>query len=249
MPDLPADQRALLAAVIAAPDDDTPRLVYADWLEDAGDDIQANYIRESVRLATLPLDDPMRPGLQERLTAVIREHSDGWAEELRLPAGITRRYRRGFVHTVVFGRLADFLDSAPAWREWAPIEGLVLECGTGPAGDASDEWWEQNEGDFTRFTESADLGWVRSLTVRGLAAAVEEWYEVMRNPTLAGPRELNVPGCGWTDDELDLLAGVPHVAALEVLDLGDVHGDAVSAGLWELESIRKAICTRSPGSG
>jgi uncharacterized protein (TIGR02996 family) len=28
---------ALLQAVLASPDDDTPRLVYADWLEERGD--------------------------------------------------------------------------------------------------------------------------------------------------------------------------------------------------------------------
>ena len=31
-----ADEEALIAAVIAAPDDDTPKLVYADWLEEHG---------------------------------------------------------------------------------------------------------------------------------------------------------------------------------------------------------------------
>ena len=29
-----ADERALVQAIIAAPDDDLPRLVYADWLEE-----------------------------------------------------------------------------------------------------------------------------------------------------------------------------------------------------------------------
>ena len=31
------DRDALYAAVLAAPDDDTPRLVYADWLTAQGD--------------------------------------------------------------------------------------------------------------------------------------------------------------------------------------------------------------------
>src|SRR4051812_5383520 len=36
---------ALLAAIAEAPDDDAPRLVYADWLEEHGDDARAEFIR------------------------------------------------------------------------------------------------------------------------------------------------------------------------------------------------------------
>ena len=32
------DQRDLLRAVLASPDEDAPRLVYADWLEEQGED-------------------------------------------------------------------------------------------------------------------------------------------------------------------------------------------------------------------
>lgn len=39
------EQSAFLAAIISAPDDDTPRLVYADWLQEHGDDARAEFIR------------------------------------------------------------------------------------------------------------------------------------------------------------------------------------------------------------
>lgn len=38
-------ERALLAAILAAPGDDTPRLVYADWLDEHGRSEQAAIIR------------------------------------------------------------------------------------------------------------------------------------------------------------------------------------------------------------
>lgn len=41
------DEGALLAAIAAAPDDDAPRLVYADWLEERGDP-RAEYVRLEV---------------------------------------------------------------------------------------------------------------------------------------------------------------------------------------------------------
>ena len=43
-----SDRDALLAAVCAAPDDDTPRLVLADWLDENGDPDRAAYIRAAV---------------------------------------------------------------------------------------------------------------------------------------------------------------------------------------------------------
>lgn len=42
---------ALLAAVLANPDDDLPRLVYADWLEEHGEPERAEFIRVQVELA------------------------------------------------------------------------------------------------------------------------------------------------------------------------------------------------------
>src|SRR5262249_11434951 len=71
-----SDQAAFLAAIIANPDDDTPRLVYADWLDEnlpdktpspaAGPSARAEYIRVQCRLARLPFDDPDYPELLER---------------------------------------------------------------------------------------------------------------------------------------------------------------------------------------
>jgi uncharacterized protein (TIGR02996 family) len=45
------DADALLRAVLAAPDDDAPRLIYADWLDEHGDPARAEFIRAQVVLA------------------------------------------------------------------------------------------------------------------------------------------------------------------------------------------------------
>jgi uncharacterized protein (TIGR02996 family) len=49
---------ALYAAVCAAPDDDTPRLVLADWLDEHDDPHRAAHIRAEVQLHRLREDDP-----------------------------------------------------------------------------------------------------------------------------------------------------------------------------------------------
>lgn len=47
------EEQALLAAVRAAPDDDLPRLVYADWLDERGRGVRAEFIRLQCRIAEL----------------------------------------------------------------------------------------------------------------------------------------------------------------------------------------------------
>src|SRR6266545_1639809 len=50
-----SDRDALLAAICAQPDEDTPRLVFADYLEENGESPRAAFIRTQVELArTLP---------------------------------------------------------------------------------------------------------------------------------------------------------------------------------------------------
>src|SRR5215216_5077956 len=44
------EERALLAAIYANPDEDTPRLVYADWLDEHDQPERAEYIRVQIRL-------------------------------------------------------------------------------------------------------------------------------------------------------------------------------------------------------
>ncbi len=51
-----SDRAALLAAILAAPDDDAPRLVYADWLDEQGEGERAEFIRVQIELARFPHD-------------------------------------------------------------------------------------------------------------------------------------------------------------------------------------------------
>src|SRR5436190_21672658 len=46
-----AEHPGLLQAILDSPDDDTPRLVYADWLDEQGETLRAEWIRLQCRLA------------------------------------------------------------------------------------------------------------------------------------------------------------------------------------------------------
>jgi uncharacterized protein (TIGR02996 family) len=85
-----SDREALLAAIQAAPDDDAPRLVYADWLDENGDPDLAEFIRLQVELD--PLERSPDSDEARRQRAAIRLHADAPVPDHFPPA--MRRYAR-----------------------------------------------------------------------------------------------------------------------------------------------------------
>jgi uncharacterized protein (TIGR02996 family) len=62
-----AELRAtFLEAIAAVPDEDGPRLVFADWLEEQGESNYAEFIRLQCRLAGISLEDSQRRVLESR---------------------------------------------------------------------------------------------------------------------------------------------------------------------------------------
>ena len=70
---------AFLHAILEAPEDDAPRLVYADWLDDHGQPARAEFIRLQCALAKLPPDAPQRPEMRQREEELLSLHSWEWA--------------------------------------------------------------------------------------------------------------------------------------------------------------------------
>ena len=60
------DEQAFLNALKANPADDTTRLVYADWLDEHGDPLRAEFIRVQCELATGRGEYPARKALWVR---------------------------------------------------------------------------------------------------------------------------------------------------------------------------------------
>lgn len=82
-----AEQRALWAAIRANPDDDLPRLVYADWCDENGDPARAEFIRVQCELARLPadqhVDGTLRSVLVAREAELLTAHRNIWTREIR----------------------------------------------------------------------------------------------------------------------------------------------------------------------
>jgi uncharacterized protein (TIGR02996 family) len=91
-------EQGFLDAVIETPDDDTPRLVYADWLDRRGDP-RAEFIRVQIDLERLPLDHSRRDTLERRERELLDKHAREWAEPLH-PLVREWVFRRGFIERV-----------------------------------------------------------------------------------------------------------------------------------------------------
>lgn len=79
------ERRALMTAIVANPDDDAPRLVFADWLQEHGDthdQARAEFIRLQIEVAKLPEKDPRRKKLTKRAENLASEHDAVWIAPL-----------------------------------------------------------------------------------------------------------------------------------------------------------------------
>src|SRR5260221_631255 len=76
------DDATFLAAILAAPDDDGPRLVYADWLEEHGDTERSEFIRVQIELAHTPVEEGRAGILRRREAELLRQHRDDWLKPL-----------------------------------------------------------------------------------------------------------------------------------------------------------------------
>ncbi|MEK6239183.1 MAG: TIGR02996 domain-containing protein, partial [Planctomycetales bacterium] len=113
-------QSAFLREIIDAPEDDAPRLIYADWLEERGDP-KAGFIRAQCQLAHMNPDDPGRSVLLHREQGYLFVYGDEWLGELpSLPGvewgitvdGVSRAFQRGFVEDVAASDPKSFFQAA-----------------------------------------------------------------------------------------------------------------------------------------
>jgi uncharacterized protein (TIGR02996 family) len=94
-----AHDRAFLADILAHPDDDAPRLIYADWLTDHGNPERGEIIRVQIERARLDEDDPAQDELERREKQLLNRHPE-WLADLPKWARVGTVFRRGFPEAV-----------------------------------------------------------------------------------------------------------------------------------------------------
>ncbi|HEX4612138.1 MAG TPA: TIGR02996 domain-containing protein [Urbifossiella sp.] len=179
---------ALLSAIRDRPDDDTPRLAYADWLDDAGDAARAEFVRVQVQLARLPDHDPTRPALEDREHDLLATHEPAWLG-VPLDALIEWEWERGFVNWVHCAELSRY---GAGLFQRHPIRGLKVVAFSPDMPTFLRDWGD----------------WVESLELQGWCWSGTELDQFLANPEWGRLSDLTVMvsrGLGWLSERADRL--------------------------------------------
>ncbi len=198
-------EEAFLQDILDDPDDDAPRLIFADWLEEHGELLRAEFIRADCELANLSEGDPRQTevamrahALRQRYEPVWRKTIPEWAAPLRLQ--LHRGFGAGiYTTTSTFLRLG--------WRalraypiQHADLSGVVAF--------------------LNKLTRSRLLASLRSLELADYRIGTEEARQLAACPHLAGLSALRIEGSNSIGPEgARALAESPYLANLAKLTL------------------------------
>lgn len=226
----------MLAAILAAPDDDGPRRLYADWLTRRGDPRG-----EFIRLQLLDGDNHADWRASAAADKIRQEHGDAWVppiKGLRVSA-----FRRGFPDSV-FMPGEDFLAGADELFRKAPVREVSLFRAAAQLGRIAalpqlaklrglDLGDEVDAAAFAALVASPWLGDLTSFELRASpigddgAAALAQAAGLRRLETLV------LVGCQIGPEGVRRLAGSPILARLTYLNLA---GNPIGTGMVELSA-------------
>lgn len=209
------DADKFLAAIIAEPDDDLPRLVFADWLEENGDSDRAEFIRLQCLAEREILQDVDRV----RVAQLLADNRSRW----NIP-GIpgSQTFRRGFVEHLHISA-DDLIAHSNRIATVSPVVGLRLSVAAG------------------RTSALVQIDWLARLQRLeifndGMGPRLREWFRPGAFPLL---RSLSLRNNRLWSDYVAILAGLAeHLPRLERLDLsGNPIGDEGPAHLAAAPSL------------
>lgn len=209
------EAEAFMQRIRAYPDDDAPRLVFADWLDEQGDPRGA-FIRVQLALAQLDTesqaeeeDRPIRPGrellrqeLIQKQDDLLATHAEEWTAPFRRFA--TRpRFHRGFVEEVNVDAHS-FIRHAHELFDAGPLRHLyLLDIGeTLPA-----------------LLTTPLLSRLSALTIHASHAGEPLARAIARSEHLSGLKRLDLSRNRFEADAAEYLAASAALANLEELDL------------------------------
>lgn len=201
-----------LADILERPDDDTPRLIYADWLDDHGDAERAAFIRWQIEAAQLPEGDPRACDLASRAEGILAAHEQEWVGEWgeRL---VDWTFRRGFLSDVTL-LPAVFTESAQDLFARFPLRRFRFVAANGQ---------EIHTDAIQPLVASPHFGRVESLDASGVNTRT--WIEQLTAAThVSALRELDLRdelGVLYAahGEELAQFCAAGHLQSLTTLDL------------------------------
>jgi uncharacterized protein (TIGR02996 family) len=227
-----ATDSAFLRAIIADPDDDAPRLIYADWLDEQSDADRAEFIRLQVQLGRMLPGEPGWGPMYARSYELKQTHHVEWVNRLPEFAEIHWEiFERGFIKAARVDSPDAYFAHAARIFAAAPIEELRLHQFTWP--------------NATRLAESKHLRRIRVLDFGdGNRVANQGTEALAKSPFLANLVSLNLSQNSLGSAGVRAVAMAPYIRSLRVLkvDRNDLYDDALryvaaSSNLAQLETL------------
>ncbi|QJW95334.1 TIGR02996 domain-containing protein [Frigoriglobus tundricola] len=197
------DETALLRVIAAHPDEDTPRLAYADWFEEHGNPDRAAFIRGQIELARLETDSLHRRAVAFQCRTLLDTHEEDWLDP-RDAFSFDWNWARGFVETFTTSPAdLDVQDSAlfrthPFRRLWLwELNGSADGVELIPAGNA-----------------------LTALDLIGNNLNVNQLKKLAKAKHLPHLRELGLMFNALRDTAVKVLCGEPFFQTLDLIRLG-----------------------------
>jgi uncharacterized protein (TIGR02996 family) len=193
-------EKEILESIWAAPDDDRPRLVYSDWLQEKGDP-RGEYIELSCKdWGSTPWDDPVRRKADARASALEKKYRAQWVASAR-PYIRSWGFARGFVASIV-ADAGTFLENPGAVVALSPSISLQLTAVKPKQMPA---------------IAAAPLGKLERLDLGSQRIDDAQLAILAASPTLLGLRELHLGWNNFLTAGAQALAASPHIRTLKTL--------------------------------
>lgn len=191
---------AFLCTIREYPDDDGPRLVYADWLEEQGECARAEFIRVQCELENNPDDERWR-ALARREAELLAEHGPRWLGPWQLSRDV--KLRRGFLEVEIYPQAAAQL-SEESWQAPALLELAVNIPRSHPSGIQRLINWPGRE-----FITRLEPEWQLNR---------HDWSDLCRGLSLNWPRleALTLPPIAFSNSDIESLLSMPNLKRLKL---------------------------------
>jgi len=260
------EQEAFLHAILDAADDDTPRLVYADWLEEHGQAERAEFIRLQIERNRLPPNDDRHPELLAREKQLERQHGSTWLGSSPPGVGVTG-FVRGFPECIglplrnwpewnlsptVLHDMEPVLDRFPI-RTFQAYQ--LLGCAPAHYPPSARQVYP------TRGQTGLELlaTWPSLRRLSAIHIGFSGFCEgagdstwgvdaLASSPHAAGLKTLHLSGVNFEPETFRVLAASPHLSLLTNLDIS-YNTNLTDEDLWELASaplglrLQRLTCT------
>jgi uncharacterized protein (TIGR02996 family) len=208
---------ALLEDIIEHPDDDVPRLAFADVLEETGGPAElerAKFIRVQIEIARLPEGDSRLPALRQRSSELSSRHYRQWLAASGLE-GIIGPFVRGFLEGATL-TAATYLKFAKRLASRTPLRTLRLQH-LGPR--------------MARLAACPHLRSISTLILAGVGMDDDDAAVLAESSHVVGLKTLDVCGNSLSVEGVEALLSSPHLQGCEVRFARNWLGPAAGAVL------------------